>query len=259
MEQHSYIPAERQKRMIEYIEANTSAQIHELAERFGVSEATVRRDLDEMDHRGRIKRTHGGAMKLDRSTAYESKYSEKMNLMTDAKQRIALRAAALVHNGDTVLLDSGTTTYFIAQQLSALQDLTVITNDLGIALNTQLHPSSTLGVTGGMRRPDYQELVGSQAENFIQETRVNVAFLGADGVDLAFGVTNANFAEIGVKRLMIAAAMRPVLCCDHSKFGRASLARICGLDRLSTLITDDGLDAEYAAKVRRLPQELMTV
>ena len=119
--------------MIEYIEANTSAQIHELAEKFHVSEATVRRDLDDLDRQGALRRTHGGAIKADHSTSFEHMYSEKIALMPEAKQRIAARAAQMVHPGDTVLIDSGTTAFFIAQALSRHEGLTLITNDLYIA------------------------------------------------------------------------------------------------------------------------------
>ena len=152
MERPVYIPAERQKKMIEYIEAHTSAQIHELSEQFNVSEATVRRDLDELDRQGALRRTHGGAIKMDRSTSYEHMYSEKIGLMAHEKQHIAQRAAQMVRPGDTVMIDSGTTTFFIAQALSAHENLTIITNDLYIAFQTPIHPSSTLIVTGGMRR-----------------------------------------------------------------------------------------------------------
>ena len=252
MERAAYIPAERQKKMMEYIEANTSAQIHELAQFFQVSEATVRRDLDDLDRQGVLKRTHGGAIKVDRSTSYEHMYSEKIHLMTDEKQRIAEAAARMVHHGDTVIIDSGTTTFFIGQALSQHEQLTIITNDLYLAYQIPIHPSSTLIVTGGMRRQGRQELVGTLTENFIRETHVDVAFIGADGVDLTGGITNANFAEVGVKKLMIKAAMRSVVATDHSKFGRVALARICDLGDVDLLLTDTGLDEEIQNRLRKL-------
>lgn len=259
MERTAYIPAERQKKMIEYIDANTSAQIHELAQVFRVSEATVRRDLDDLDRQGALRRTHGGAIKVDRSTSYEHMYSEKINLMTEEKQRIAEAAANLVHHGDTVIIDSGTTTFFIAQALASREQLTIITNDLYLAYQTPIHPSSTLIVTGGMRRQGRQELVGTVTENFIRETHVDIAFIGADGIDMTGGVTNANFAELGVKQLMIKAAMRSVVVADHSKFGRVALARICDLEDVDLLITDTGLDEEIQNRLRKLPITLETV
>ena len=235
MEHSVYIPAERQKKMIEYIEANTSAQIHELAEKFHVSEATVRRDLDDLDRQGALRRTHGGAIKADHSTSFEHMYSEKIALMPEAKQRIAARAAQMVHPGDTVLIDSGTTAFFIAQALSRHEGLTLITNDLYIAYQTPLHPSSTLIVTGGTRRQGRQELIGTMPEDFIRSTHVDVAFIGADGISVTGGVTNANFEEIGVKKLMLRAAERSVIAADHTKFGRVALARICDLREVDIL------------------------
>ena len=252
MERSTYIPAERQKKMMEYIEANTSAQIHELAEIFHVSEATVRRDLDELDQQGVLRRTHGGAIKVDRSTSYESMYSEKIAQMTEEKQHIAERAAQLVHPGDTVILDSGTTTFYIAQALTQHENLTLITNDLYIAYQTPIHPSSTLIVTGGTRRRGRQELVGTVTESFLRKTHVDIAFIGVDGVDLLSGATNASFSEAGVKTLMISAAERSVIAVDHTKFGRVALAKVCELQDVGLLLTDSGLDADLYHRMQKL-------
>ena len=259
MEKNTYIPAERQKKMMEYIEANTSAQIHELAEKFHVSEATVRRDLDDLDRQGALRRTHGGAIKVDRSTSYESMYSEKISQMLDEKHRIAEYAAKMVHPGDTVLIDSGTTTFFIAQALSHHENLTIITNDLYIAYQTPIHPSSTLIVTGGVRRQGRQELVGTITENFIRDSHVDVAFIGVDGIDMTGGATNANFSEVGVKRLMLSSATRSVIAADHSKFGRVALARICDLKEASLLLTDLGLDPDIHNRLRKIGVQIETV
>ena len=252
MEKNTYIPAERQKKMMEYIEAHTSAQIHELAEKFHVSEATVRRDLDDLDQQGALRRTHGGAIKVDRSTSYESVYSEKINLMLEEKHRIAEHAAQLVHPGDTVLIDSGTTTFFIAQALAHHENLTIITNDLYIAYQTPIHASSMLIVTGGTRRQGRQELVGSIPESFVRDSHVDVAFIGVDGIDLTGGVTNANFTEVGLKRLMLRSAARSVIVADHTKFGRVALARICDLREVSLLITDRGIENEALTRLKKL-------
>lgn len=256
MEHTAYIPAERQKKIIEYIEQNTSVQIHELSKAFRVSEATVRRDLDDLDRQGAIRRTHGGAIKLDRSTAYEHGYSEKINLMGEEKRRIAQMAAQMVHPGDTVLLDAGTTTYYIAQNLTGLERLTVITNDLNIACQIPLHPTSIMAVTGGIRRPGRQELVGTMPENFIRDTHVDIAFIGADGIDLTGGVTISNFAEVGVKQLMMRSAMRSVAVADHTKFGRMALARVCDLKELDLLVTDSAVEPDILGRIKRLSVEI---
>ncbi len=256
MERTAYIPAERQKKMIEYVESKTSAQIHELAEYFQVSEATVRRDLDELDQQGALRRTHGGAIKMDRSTSYEQQYSEKMLLMTEEKQRIAAHAAKLVHTGDTVIIDAGTTGFFIAQALAHHENLTIITNDLYTAYQSPLHPSSTMIVTGGTRRRDHHELTGTLTENLLREVRVDLAFICVDAIDLTGGVTTTNFAELGVKRLMLDAAMRSVIVADHTKFGRVALARICDLKEVDLLLTDTGLDQDMLNRIKKLSVEI---
>ncbi|MBR4540431.1 MAG: DeoR/GlpR transcriptional regulator [Clostridia bacterium] len=259
MEKNTYIPAERQKKIMEYIETNTSAQIHELAEKFHVSEATVRRDLDDLDQQGALRRTHGGAIKVDRSTSYESMYSEKISQMLDEKHRIAERAAKIVHPGDTVMIDSGTTTFFIAQALSHHENITIITNDLYIAYQTPIHASSTLIVTGGTRRQGRQELVGTVTENFIRDTHVDVAFIGVDGIDLTGGATNANFSEVGVKRLMLRSAAHSVIAADHTKFGRVALARICDLSEVGMILTDSGLENEMLSRLKKLNVQMELV
>lgn len=258
MDKNTYIPAERQKKIMEYIETNTSAQIHELAQRFHVSEATVRRDLDDLDQQGALRRTHGGAIKMDRSTSFEHMYIEKLGLMTEEKRRMAEYAASLVHPGDTVMLDSGTSTYYIAHALADKENLTLITNDLYIGYQAVINPSSTLIVTGGTRRQGRQELVGTMTENFIRGTHVDIAFVGADGIDMTGGVTNANFAEVGVKQLMIKAAARPVIVADHSKFGRVALARICDLRDAALVVTDSALDGEMLNRLRKMNIKIVT-
>ena len=191
--------------------------------------------------------------------SYEHMYAEKIGLMTEEKQRIAASAARMVHNGDTVTIDSGTTAFFIAQALSRHENLTLITNDLYIAYQTPIHPSSTLIVTGGTRRQGRQELVGTLTENFVRDTHVDIAFVGADGIDFSAGITNANFAEVGVKRLMIASAHRSVIVADHSKFGRVALARICDLQEGGLILTDSGLDEEMLNRLRKLGVEMELV
>ena len=185
----------------------------------------------------------------------DEKHPEKL----EEKHRIANSAAQMVHTGDTVLIDSGTTTFFIAQALSHHENLTIITNDLYIAYQTPLHPSSTLIVTGGTRRQGRQELVGTVTENFIRDTHVDIAFIGVDGIDLTGGATNANFAEVGVKRLMLEAASRSVIVADHSKFGRIALARICDIKEASLILTDTGIDGDMLTRLKKLGVQMETV
>lgn len=253
------IPAERQRQIVEFIQKNGSAQIKLLADYQNVSEATIRRDLDELAALGLIERTHGGAMAKESSTSFEQKHSEKMNIMQKEKRRIAKAACSLIKDGDTIFLDSGTTTYFIAQNLESFKDLTVITHDLQIGNTAVLDPTSTLIVTGGIRREEFSVLVGSLTESFIRELRVNKVFLGADAVDVEKGIFNANFIEVGIKKLLITIAKHTILVADTSKFARTALARVCGIDSIETIITDDNLSKEMKDQIEKSGAKLLLV
>jgi DeoR family fructose operon transcriptional repressor len=253
------LPAERQKQIVEFIHKNGSAQIKLLADYQNVSEATIRRDLDELAALGLIERTHGGAMAIDSSTSFEHKHGEKMKIMLKEKRNIAKAACSQIKDGDTIFLDSGTTTYFIAQNLDNFKNLTVITHDLQIANTAVLHPTSTLIVTGGIRREEFSVLVGSLTENFIRELKVNKVFLGADAVDVESGIFNANFIEVGIKKLLLAIAKHIILVTDTSKFSRTALARVCGIDSIGTIITDNNLSKEIKDRIEKNGVRLILV
>lgn len=259
VEKINWIPAERQNQILEYIDFNKSAQISELAMYFHVSEATVRRDLDELAHGGKIERTHGGAISIAReSTSFERLYSEKVMLMPAEKQRIALSAAALVKAGDTLLLDSGTTTLFLAQKLEQIENLTVITYDLHIADTINLHSSSTMIVTGGVRRGnDFHSLQGHMVDDFISKVNVNIAFMGADAVSVKRGYANANLQEVNAKRKALEISSTKVLLADHTKFGKAALVNICGIEAFDYIISDKGLDESTAKEIQDMGVELI--
>ncbi|MBA1335951.1 MAG: hypothetical protein HPY66_1770 [Firmicutes bacterium] len=256
---NSTIPAERQKQIVEYIEKNGSAQIKALARYQNVSEATIRRDLDDLAASGIIERTHGGAIVIDRSTSFEHKHNEKMKLMLKEKSSIAKAACTLIRDGDTVFLDSGTTTYFIAQNLGNFKNLTVITHDLQIGNTAILHPTSTLIVTGGIRREEFSVLVGSVTESFIKELKVNKVFLGADAIDVENGIFNANFLEVGIKRLLLTIGKHIILVTDTSKFSRSALAKVCDIDSVETIITDNNLSVEIKDKIEKKGVKLILV
>jgi len=237
------IPAKRQQRIVSYINEKSGAQIKELSDLCHVSEATIRRDLDELAQSGQVERTHGGAMAVS-STSFERYHSEKIKLMTAEKRRIAKRAAELVKDGDSVFLDSGTTAFFLAQHLTQHRNLTIITNNLDIAYAVQVHASSTMVVTGGIRRDNYSVLVGSTTESFIKSLYVDIAFMGSDAVNPRAGVFNSNFMEIGVKQEVAKCGKRLVLITDRSKFSRRALTKVCDLSAIDVVITDKGLEED---------------
>ena len=211
------IPAQRQQQILEYLQSHKSITIRKAAEIFMVSEATVRRDLDELASTGKIERTHGGAV-LHTGTGFEWQHAEKMQEMIPEKKRIAIAAKKLIEDGDSLFLDTGTTTYLLAEELKEKKRLTVVTNNLDIAYTTELDATSTMIITGGIRRDGYSSLVGDIAADLVRKLYVDVSFIGADAVSVGNGVFNTNFNEIGIKKSGIESGKRKVLLADSSKF-----------------------------------------
>ena len=226
------IPAQRQQQISDYLKSKFSISIKEASELCNVSEATARRDLDDMAAAGLLERTHGGAV-LHKGTGFEEYHDEKMKAMIPEKTRIAREAVRLIKDGDSIFLDSGTTTLLL-----------VVTNNLDIASTVKLDNSSTMIVTGGVRRDGYSVLIGDIAEELVRKLYVDIAFVGADAVNSKSGVYNSNFMEIGIKKSMIASGKRTVLLADHSKFKQKALAKICDIEEFDTIITDSGIEKE---------------
>nr|WP_280421837.1 DeoR/GlpR family DNA-binding transcription regulator [Nocardia carnea] len=218
-----------------YVEAK------ELARQLGVDSSTIRRDLEALERDGQVQRTHGGARSVPGVTA-DVPYLQKKGVRLYEKAAIARVVAARIHDGDTVILDSGSTTYEVAVALRHRNELTVITNDLRIAEYVAGLHRFRLLVPGGEVLGSVYTLVGDRAVDFLRDVTVEWAILGADAVDVAGGITNTNTLEIPVKRAMLAAARSTAVVADSSKFGRRALAKVAGLDEVQLLVTDNGLD-----------------
>ena len=248
-EKYMAIPAERKKRILDYIEENGSAQIKELAARFSVSEATVRRDLLELDGEGYVTRTHGGAIMLPDPGERTDVRQERLTENKAEKRAIGEYAASLVREGDTVFLDAGTTSYCVGKALAGRHNLTIVTYDLHIATELTFHNSCTMLVTGGVRRSSNNVLTGVMAENFLKAIRVERAFLAVDAVDVEDGPSNANFVESSIKRMVVERSMWVALIADHTKFGRRALAKICNMSDLDLVITGKQLKENQRRKL----------
>jgi DeoR/GlpR family transcriptional regulator of sugar metabolism len=183
----------------------------------------------------------------------------KQNERLTQKAAIAAAACALVNDGDTILLDSGTTTYQLASTLRVRQGLTVITNDLHIGSLLATYPDLRLIVTGGELLGGVFTLLGAQAVELVQGLSVTWTFLGADAIDVAGGITNTNLVEVPLKRAMLVAAQHPIVLADSSKFGHRALARVADIADVEQIITDNELPENealaYGGRVHRVPVE----
>lgn len=255
------IPARvRRNRMLELLRERDFVRVSELSDRFEVSEVTVRADLDTLEERGMLRRVRGGAVPRSAAPA-ERPFEEAEVAAADQKRAIARAAAAMVESGDTIVLDVGTTTTAIAEALAARDDLsevTVFTSSLTIALALEnATPRLTVVVTGGTLRPKQHSLVEPLAGLVLASIHVGTAFLGCNGVDPDAGITNVNLPETEVKRLILRASQRRVVCADASKLGQVSLAHVCDLDDIDRLITDEDADPELVAAIRETGLEVV--
>ena len=240
--------AERLSAILEGLSADGSVGVAQLAERLGVSAATVRRDLELLEQQRMLSRTHGGA--VAQGVLYELPLRYKGARHQEEKRRIAREAASRVADGSAVGLTGGTTTTEVARMLVDRQRLTVVTNALNIAGELAVRPNLKLVVTGGVARPESYELVGPLAEQSLAELNLDVVFLGVDGITPEAGLTTHHEVEAHTNRALIERATRSVVVADSSKLGKAAFARICTIDRVGELITDQGADPEAVDALR---------
>lgn len=225
----------------------------DLAQRLEVSEMTVRRDLARLAHEGKLIRVHGGAV----SDREEPPFSVIAVERLEAKQRIGRAAAALVEDGQTIIIDIGTTTLQLARQLHG-RELTVITTSIAVLEDLLPEDEIELVVLGGVLRRNYRSLVGVLAEDSLRQVSADIAFLGASGIrahDLA--VMDSTMLEVPIKRGMIAASERTILLADAEKLAMGGVVRVCGPDELDAVVTDAAPDEPIVAALEQAGVEVV--
>ena len=252
----------RRDRMLAVIKQHDFIRVGELSERFGVSEVTIRSDLDALASRGEVHRIHGGA--IPRTVPErERPFEESETSFADEKLAIGHAAAQLVRDGEALLVDVGTTTAAAARALTARADLgnvTVFTNGLKTALELEGgHPRITVVLLGGTLRPLQHSLVDPMATLILDKIHVHTLLLGCNGVDPVGGVTNMNLPEAEVKRRMLAAAGRRVVLADGGKIGRVALAHLCPVDQIDMVITGESADPAVVEALRKRGCEVRVV
>lgn len=227
------LPAERRQLILDAVVDGRSAGVVELASRLEVSEMTVRRDLARLAREGKLTRVRGGAIGVPDEPPFTQIAVERL----PQKERIGRAAAALVTDGQTVMVDIGTTTLQLARHLRG-RKVTVITSNLAVVDVLFPDPAVELVVLGGIVRRNYRSLVGMLAEDALRQLRADVSFLGASGIREDLSVMDSTIVEVPIKRAMIAAAERTVLLVDAAKFGMHGSVRVCSADDLDAVVTD---------------------
>lgn len=236
----SLIPAQRREWIQEYLAIHKIVSSADLCELLGVSEATVRRDLEYLENEGVLERTHGGAI-LSQRVQLEPAYNQRALDYPEEKLQIGAVAAGMVENGDIIFVNSGTTSSQLIHHIRGGAGITVVTNNLSAALENN-HQEMELILLGGTFQPQSNSVAGRFAIENLGQVYADKVFIGVDGISPKYGCTVPSNAEAEVIRVMIERTKGPiVVICDHSKWGIVSNFQIASMDQIDMLVTDDGL------------------
>lgn len=248
----------RRQFLLQLLEQQGEVSVSRVSLSAGVSEMTIRRDLDALAQGGLLKRVHGGAIGLV-SRSYEPPFAARVERNSELKRRIGEAAAALVGDGETLILDVGTTALETARALRSRHNLTVLTASIramDLLANAEgIHLMST----GGVVRRGEMSLVGDLAERAFDELRFDSFVMGVGGIDLKEGLTEFNPDDARVKKHALLSARRRIVVADHTKLGKVAFSRIAPLDRVDVLVTDRQADPDLLDGIRSVDVEVVMV
>jgi DeoR family fructose operon transcriptional repressor len=251
-------PEERQQSIAALVADRGRLAVAALAEEFGVTTETVRRDLAVLERAGMLRRVHGGAVPTGALTLVEPGLAERHRSRSEQKRAIAAAAAALLPGADgSIVLDGGTTTAALAEILPVGRRLLAVTSSIPIAARLSMTPGVTLHLLGGRVRGITQCAVGETTVRALTDLRVDVAFLGTNGITPDHGFTTPDDAEAATKRAMVHAGQRVVVLADSTKLGREQLVRFAAVEDVDVLVTDSGADPGVVAELEKAGVEVV--
>ncbi len=255
---NAHLPAERRNLILDELNATGSVRVEELGRKFEVSEMTVRRDLDSMEAEGLLERTHGGAIEIHAVT-HERRYREKDEENREAKERIGRYAAELAREGETVLVNSGSTTRQVIRFLAARRDIRIVTNNVAAVSDLPDHIEAEILLLGGRFREVAGCVVGDWAVRLMEDLAPSRAIIGADGISIKDGVSSPIPEEAALTRLMIERTRGPVtVVADAGKIGKVCGFGIAALDTVDSLVTDAGEEAPWREDFRAAGVEVIS-
>ncbi|WP_328786986.1 DeoR/GlpR family DNA-binding transcription regulator [Streptomyces sp. NBC_00273] len=261
MTESARLAPQRQALILDIVRREGAVRVADLVEQLGVSDMTIRRDLDVLARAGSLSKVHGGAISASVTTGDEPPFETKAGLESRAKSAVAEAASALVKPGSVVAISGGTTSYAVATRLRDIAGLTVVTNSLPVA--QLLRPTGAEGPTGpallltGGTPTKSASLVGPLADQAIRSLQVDLLIIGAHGVSERAGATTPNLAEAQTNRALIDCATQVAVVADHTKWGVVGLSRFIALSEIDYFISDDGLDPEACSVLRDSVGELL--
>jgi DeoR family transcriptional regulator of aga operon len=241
---------DRRMKILELINSKGQVRVNDLSHVFNVSEVTIRNDLSHLDKKGLLIKTRGGGLKTQR-VGIDQKLNEKARINYKEKQAIGKKAAEIINDDDTIIIDSGTTTLEIAKNLHNIKNLTVITNSLNIASHL-VNEEIKVILLGGMLRHNSLSLIGPVAENSIKNFYCDKLFIGVDGIDSQYGISTPNSEEAYLNRLMIGISKEVIIVTDSSKFKKRSFAFIAPMSEVDIVITDSKISEDELKNLQNM-------
>jgi DeoR family glycerol-3-phosphate regulon repressor len=236
----------RQNEIMASVRLHGSCSIIELARELEVSDETIRRNIKPLVHQGLIDKVHGGVV-LSQQQEPEPPFGKRMNEHVEAKQLISARVATLIKDGDSIMLDTGSTTAYVARALGEHRNLSVVTNCTEIARTLAREASNRVHLCGGALRSDDCATFGSSAIDFVRQFQVNYAILSIGGVTADGGFMDYHLEEAEFSRAVIAQAKKTIVVADHSKFGNPNFIRVCDFDEVDMIVVEQAPSAEIEA------------
>jgi DeoR/GlpR family transcriptional regulator of sugar metabolism len=241
---------ERRQSLVEILRKQPGLRVPELAKALDVSEGTVRNDLNALEEQGRLTRVHGGAVLTQRDQFQNDSFVRRYEQNAAAKRAIAREAAALVKDGDSILLDASSTLYYLAKALSERRHLRVMTNGFEVARELAQNTTNTVILIGGIVNNESSSVTGLLSEHIIEELFIQKAFLSCSGFSLERGMTEVLLSEAQIKRKAIESAQQLFALIDSTKFGKEDLTSFARPEKINCLFTDQHLSAEWSERLR---------
>jgi DeoR/GlpR family transcriptional regulator of sugar metabolism len=248
---------ERIEKIVEKLQKNGTVKIKELAKEFNVSQMTIRRDLDILEKRGVVYKTHGGAF-LQKAQFKEIPFTSKQKHNHEEKKKIAKKAIDFVYKGATIFLDAGTTTYELAKLLVNYKNLNVITTDLNIA-NYLCKTQNNIYIVGGLIQKETSSVIGAMGFEFVSSLHFDISFIGTSGVNKEWMLVTPTPEKGLLKKKIIENSHKTILLADHSKFFVNSLYNICSLEKFSVLITGKKFDEKEHEELENLGVQIIKI
>jgi len=227
----------RHYEILEYIYEKKEASVNELADKFNVSKVTIRKDLAELENKGKIKKIHGGAIPAENIYLNETPYYKRNTTAINEKRKIGAMAARLLKDKQIVIIDNGSTTNEFASFINN-KEIVVVTNDVRIASNLATKPKISIIICGGYIKTPGYALFGSNAEDFFKHILADICFLAVDSLDIDAGITYNFLDSVSLKKEMIKNSNKVIALCDSSKIGKKSFAKLCNVEKIDVLITN---------------------